>query len=89
MANLVPSVVLEGVAELIEQNGQDPVELFRRVGIPEAALLEPNVLIRPEHYASLLELAAVECSDRFFCSKGWLLTTLRYHGQPVVNGPSS
>ena len=69
MANLVPSVVLEGVAELIEQNGQDPVELFRRVGIPEAALLEPNVLIRPEHYADLLELAAVECSDRFFALK--------------------
>ena len=39
MTNLVPSAVLEGVAELIEQNGQDPVELFRRVGIPEAALL--------------------------------------------------
>ena len=66
MANLVPSVVLEGVAELIEQNGQDPVELFRRVGIPEAAILEPNVLIRPERYADLLELAAIECSDRFF-----------------------
>jgi len=66
VANLVPSVVLEGVAELIEQNGQDPVELFRRVGIPEAAILEPNVLIRPERYADLLELAAIECSDRFF-----------------------
>lgn len=66
MTNLVPSTVLEGVAELIEQNGQDPVELFRRVGIPEAALFEPNVLIRPEHCANLLELAAVECSDRFF-----------------------
>ena len=69
MANLVPSVVLEGVAELIEQSGQDPVKLFRRVGIPEAALLEQNFLIRPEHYADLLDLAAVECSDRFFALK--------------------
>ena len=66
MAHLVPSVVLEGVAELIEQYGQDPVELFRRVGLPEAALIKPDVLIRPEHLSGLLELAAVECNDRFF-----------------------
>jgi AraC-like DNA-binding protein len=65
MAFLVPSAVMEGVAGLIEQAGRDPAEIAGRVGIPVTALYASDILISPVKYNDLLELAAIECKDRF------------------------
>ena len=66
MAELVSSAVLEGIAGLIKKAGRDPAELAGRVGIPANALHDSNVLISPARFNDLLELAAIECEDRYF-----------------------
>lgn len=65
MADNVPSYVLEGVANLIEQAGQDPVAIAETVGINSAALYQSDILVSEIKVNDLFEEAARVCEDRF------------------------
>jgi len=66
MVENVSSYVLEGVATLIEQAGQDPVALAKRVELNPAALYQSDILINEVKVNDLFEEAAKACGDRFF-----------------------
>jgi len=66
MADNIASYVLEGVANLIEQAGQDPVTIARQVGLNPAALYQSDILISELKVNDLFEEAAKVCGDRFF-----------------------
>jgi AraC-like DNA-binding protein len=66
MAENIASYVLEGVAALIEQAGQDPVALAKRVELNPAALYQSDILINEVKVNDLFEEAAKVCGDRFF-----------------------
>lgn len=65
MSDLIPSSALEGLTELIKKAGRDPEDLAKRTRIPVSALYAPDVLVRTDRYNALLELAAMDCKDRF------------------------
>jgi len=66
MAENISSLVLEGVAALIERAGQDPVALAERVEINPAALYQSDILVSEVKVNDLFEEAAKACGDRFF-----------------------
>lgn len=65
MSDNVPSYVLEGVANLIEKAGQDPVAIAKCVGINPAALYQSDILVSEVKVNDLFEEAARVCEDRF------------------------
>jgi hypothetical protein len=60
------SNVLEGVAELIESYGCNPVEIAKRVGLSCEAFYSADLLISEMKVNDLFEEAAMTCQDRFF-----------------------
>jgi len=66
MTEHVPSNVLEGVADLIESYGRDPLAIAERVGIPLEALYTSDTLISEIRVNDLFEEAAKVCGERFF-----------------------
>ncbi len=66
MADNIPSYVLEGIAGLIEQAGQDPVAIAKSVELNPAALYQSDILVSEVKVNDLFEEAARVCNDRFF-----------------------
>ncbi|BFM17572.1 hypothetical protein R50073_37550 [Maricurvus nonylphenolicus] len=66
MADNIPSYVLEGIASLIEQAGQDPVAIAKSVELNPAALFQSDMLVNEVKVNDLFEEAARVCEDRFF-----------------------
>ncbi|NIB43687.1 AraC family transcriptional regulator [Pseudomaricurvus alkylphenolicus] len=66
MADNIPSYILEGIAGLIEQAGQDPVAIAKSVELNPAALYQPDILVNEIKINDLFEEAAQVCGDRFF-----------------------
>jgi len=62
----VRSYVLEGVSELIESCGQNPVDLALSVGLNPEALYQADLLISEVKVNDLFEEAARVCDERFF-----------------------
>jgi len=66
MVDNIRSYVLEGVSELIESGGQNPVDLALSVGLNPEALYQADLLINEVKVNDLFEEAAKVCDDRFF-----------------------
>lgn len=76
MPDTIPSYVLEGIAGLIEQAGQDPVAIAKSVELNPAALFQSDILVNEVKINDLFEEAAQVCGDRFFGVKAGLLKGL-------------
>lgn len=66
MADNIPSYVLEGIAGLIQQAGQDPVAIAKSVELNPAALYQSDILVSEVKINDLFEEAAQVCGERFF-----------------------
>jgi len=62
----IPSLVLEGFAELVQHFGQSPKEIAERVGIAPEALYRSDLIIDEVRVNDLFEEAAKVCDERFF-----------------------
>jgi AraC-like DNA-binding protein len=80
--SLVRSVILDGAAELAAARGVRAATLARRVGLPLAALRDPDLLVPAAAVLRFFELAATACR-----MPDWGLTLARGGRLAAVLGP--
>lgn len=79
---LVRSAILTGAADKIRASGRQPASLARRVGIPTAALKDPDVLVSARAVLRFFELAAESCGNR-----NWGLELATHARMAAILGP--
>lgn len=79
---LVRSAILTGAADKIRACGRQPSSLAKRVGIPTAALKDPDVLVPARAVLRYFELAAESCGNR-----NWGLELSAHARMAAIIGP--